>query len=266
MTDSTPQLLPGAQPRFHRGNGIGCLVVHGFMASPAEVGWLGDHLAQEAGYTVYVPRLPGHGMDARHMRRMRWQDWLGQVLDGYQLLAQQCDKVYIAGHSMGGLLALMLAAQQPQALGGVIVAASPIVPPAPIMRWTRWLSLVRPYSYHPSEDDLNATILAEQDARDEETVGRVHYARWSSRAVYELYLLIGETEQILPQVTAPLLLLYAEQDITAAAHNAERIAQSVSSEQVETVLIDEGAHIMFQDVGREVAFDAVAAFIAKTHA
>ena len=118
------KLIKGAEPQFYRGNQIGCLVLHGFMASPNEVGWMGQHLAEE-GYTVYVPRLTGHGINPEHMTRMRWQDWYGQVLDSYHILRQQCEQVYIIGHSMGALLALLLAADDRLTVDGVIVAAAP---------------------------------------------------------------------------------------------------------------------------------------------
>src|SRR5690606_32782666 len=116
-------LMYGAEPQFYRGNHIGCLVVHGFMASPAEVVWVGQHLAEQ-GYTVYVPRLTGHGIDPTHMQRMIWQDWYAQVLDAYHILRQQCDVVVAIGHSMGGLLSLLLASDHP--LDALVVCATPI--------------------------------------------------------------------------------------------------------------------------------------------
>lgn len=260
MTDPLPQLRPGAEPRFYRGNHIGCLVMHGFMASPGEVNWAGAHLA-EAGYTVYVPRLTGHGINPDHMKRMRWQDWFGHVLDGYHLLNQQCEQIYLVGHSMGGLLALLLAASQDVA--GLVVAATPVEIPDPLMRLTRWIHPLRPFLHYPSEDTLNQEIITEQLARGEDAIGRVHYARWSSRAVYELYLLITRAADVLPQITAPLLLLYAEQDTTAVASNADVIRERVASKSVQTHLLQDGAHILFQDAGRNEAFSVSASFIAQ---
>ncbi|MEL6308266.1 MAG: alpha/beta fold hydrolase [Chloroflexota bacterium] len=256
-----PTLFNGAEPQFYRGNQIGCLVTHGFMATPAEVGWAGQHLAQQ-GYTVYVPRLTGHGINPDHMRRMRWQDWYAQALDGYHILRQQCDHVIVIGHSMGGLLSLLLAASQP--VEGVAVVASPLTltETSRVVRFARWIDLLVPFTEHPSEPELNAQIVAEQEQRGEPLNSRVHYAKWSSRAVHEFSQLENTVRQHLHAVTAPLLLLYAEGDTLATPDNAQLIAKAVNSDHIQQYTLATGGHIVFQDVARNEAFDVLANFVA----
>lgn len=260
--DSIPQLMMGAAPQFYRGNSVGCLVVHGFMASPAEVGWAGQHLAEQ-GYTVYVPRLTGHGIDPDHMKRMRWQDWYAQVIDGYHLLRAQCEQVVVVGHSMGGLLALLLASQHP--LEALVVSAAPMtLTESDIrMQYAKFLGLMIPYTHHPSEPELNAQIIAEQEKRGEAVISRVHYEKWSSRAVQEFSNLEQIARAHLAQVTSPLLLLYAEQDQTGTVADADLIAQAVQSAHIEQHILKEGAHIIFQDAGRNEAFAVVADFVKR---
>lgn len=257
-----PNLRPGAEPQFYRGNNIGCLVTHGFMASPGEVGWAGQFLAEQ-GYTVYVPRLTGHGIDPTHMSRMTWQDWYAQVLDGYHILRQQCETVIAIGHSMGGLLSLLLAADHP--LDALVVSASPynLSENRLSLQFANYINLVMPYTEHLSEADLNAEILAEQEKRGEEQIGRVHYSKWSSKAVHQFYLLEKALQANISRVTAPLFLLYAEQDTTGSPQQAKQIAANVRSKEIETYLLKEGGHIIFQDSGREEAFIALANFVAR---
>jgi carboxylesterase len=256
-----PQLIAGASPQWYAGGDVGCLVLHGFMANPAEVGWLGAHLAT-VGYTVYVPRLTGHGIDHRHMRRMRWQDWYGTVLDAYHLLAQQCQTIHVVGHSMGGLLGLLLARAHP--VDRLVVAAAPLLTVNPLMPYGRWLDMVMPYTEHPSEPDLNAAIIAEQHRRGEAVIGRTVYSRWSSRAVQELYEVMQVAIAHLPAVTVPTLLLYGEHDPTCPPAHMEYLAGQIASAHVEQYLVQAGGHIMFQDVGRAEAYQAVTAFLAGT--
>lgn len=260
MVDALPNLLPGAQPRFFRGGKVGCLIVHGFMATPPEVAWLGSHLAS-AGHTVYVPRLTGHGIDPRHMRRMRWQDWYAQVLDGYHILRQQCEQVVLIGHSMGGLLAALVACAHPA--DALVIAASPLTLPLAITPYIRLLDLVLPYTIHYSDLALNLSIEQEQRKRGEKVLSRVHYSRWSTRAIHELHELMNRTRQNLSKIQVPLLLLYAEQDETAPIRDAQSIASLVQSKVVEHYTLRQGSHIIFQDVGRDEAFAAVADFIQR---
>ena len=257
-----PKLIQGAKPQFYPGNHIGCLVTHGFMASPNEVEWAGHHLAKQ-GYTVYIPRLTGHGINPAHMKRMRWQDWYAQVLDGYHILLQQCDTIIAVGHSMGGLLSLLLAADNP--VDALAVCASPLTLSESRLatRYARYLSGILPYTHHSSEPELNAGILAEQKKRGEKIIGRVHYQKWSTRAVHEFYMLEKAVQANLASVTAPLLLLYAEQDTTGSPEQAELIARAVRSKQLETHYLKEGAHIIFQDKGRDEAFAVLADFVSR---
>lgn len=262
MAKRLPRLLKGAQPQFYRGNNIGCLVVHGYMASPAEVGWMGLHLAQEKGYTVYVPRLTGHGYNPKHMRRMRWQDWYGQVLDAYYLMRQQCDQIYYVGHSMGALLGILLASEHE--LDGLVITAAPIINPSSLIRWTKWIQFFRTYTFHPTEEDLSEEILKAQIVLGEEETGRVNYEKWATRAAHELYKLITMGYEYLPNVTCPVQTVYAKGDVNAAPpDNADLIKQRIKSKVLEQVVLDKGAHIIFQDVGRHEAFDVISDFIAR---
>ncbi len=85
------------------------LLIHGFMGSPYAFTWLGRQL-NDAGYTVYVPRLPGHGTNAKDFLASTWKDWLRCVCDTYIDIASKHERVFVAGHSMGGLLAGLIAA------------------------------------------------------------------------------------------------------------------------------------------------------------
>lgn len=258
MSQAMPDLLRGAEPQFYRGNEIGCLVIHGFMASPAEVGWLGKHLADQ-GYTVYVPRLTGHGINPRHMRRMRWEDWYGQVLDGYHLLKQQCEKVYVIGHSMGGLLSLLLASEKN--VDGLVVVATPFSIDYALAPVTILIDLMMPYTEHPSEPELNAVIIAEQEKRGETVTSRVHYPKWSTRAVHEFYRLMTYTRKMVGKVSTPVLLLYAEHDETAPPAQMDWLAKHIKSKHIEKATLHQGGHIIFQDAARDEAFETVARFI-----
>ena len=116
-------------------------------------------------------RLTGHGINHQHMRRMRWEDWYAQVLDGYYILKQQCEQVYAIGHSMGGMLSLLLAANEP--VDGVVPVATPIQFKGRVLPYTRQLSGVMPFTHQPSEPELNALIEAEQKRRNEPIHSRV---------------------------------------------------------------------------------------------
>ncbi|MFO7585595.1 MAG: alpha/beta fold hydrolase, partial [Anaerolineales bacterium] len=99
----------------------GILLSHGYTATAAEVRLLAEKL-HEQGYTVAGPLLPGHGTSPQELNRTNWQEW---VKDGQELLDrlfETCEQVWVGGESMGGVLALYLAAKNPKVKGLLLYA------------------------------------------------------------------------------------------------------------------------------------------------
>jgi carboxylesterase len=259
MSKHTPYLR-GAEPFFHHGGEIGCLCLHGFTASPGEVRWLGAYL-RDCGLTVYGPRLAGHGTDPHDLTRTTWRDWYASALDGYHILRQVCSHVFLVGHSMGGMLSLLLSTDVETA--GVAVLATPIRFHNRIMANARWLKYPLPYTQQPDTTTLPDLIRAEQTRRGEEPLGRVRYDLWSSAAVAQLYELANYVDSQLSRVIAPLLLIYSHGDQTAAVAQGDHIAAQVSSKIIERHTLEHSGHIITQDEDREQVFAWVAAFIQQ---
>jgi carboxylesterase len=114
------ELLADAQPFAADKGPIGVLVSHGFTGTPASVRPWAEHLAN-AGYTVRVPLLPGHGASWRETNRSRWPQWYETVEASYRELAGRCEQVFAAGLSAGGTLVTRLAELYPDALSGLIL-------------------------------------------------------------------------------------------------------------------------------------------------
>jgi carboxylesterase len=260
MKASSMRLLAGAEPFFRANGPVGCLVVHGFASSPAEVRWLAEHLA-DAGFTVYAPRLPGHGSHPRDLGRVRRHDWLLALHDAYTLLANQCEQIVLIGHSLGGLLALRLSLDVPAA--GVAVLGSPVQFAPGLIHYSRWLKLVLPYTDQTDRGPLGDRVRAEQTRRGEPALGRVRYDRWASAGVAELYALSREVDRRLPDVRAPLLLIYSNADETAPPVNGIRIrARAASADKTLTVLKRSG-HNLPIDLERDTVFAETAAFARR---
>ncbi|MCC6202502.1 MAG: alpha/beta fold hydrolase, partial [Gammaproteobacteria bacterium] len=102
--DAEPFLLLPERPRR-----LGVVLVHGFLASPAEVREFGQRL-YGLGYNVVGVRLRGHGTSPWDLRTREWQDWLASVRRGLEILEAFNDDICLVGFSTGGALALYLAA------------------------------------------------------------------------------------------------------------------------------------------------------------
>lgn len=257
-----PTLMTGAAPILNIRGKIGCLCLHGISASPHEVSWLGEYLAEQ-GITTYIPRLTGHGaVDHQIFRYARWQDWYLDALDGYHLLRQTCDQVFVAGLSMGGLLSILLAASQP--VDGLIVMAAPVQQPDnKLMPYANWIKLVRPFLDMPDTSDFPARLKETQAARGESVLGRVRYDIWATQAVQELHTLIPIAAEHAPAVHAPALLLYSKGDQTVPIACQEDLAQRLNSAFIMQHTYENSGHILTQDVDHEDVFQRVHDFIQR---
>jgi carboxylesterase len=261
MIQAIPHIMPGGESFFFRGNNIGVLCIHGFMASPAEIRWLGKHLA-DMGCTVYGPRLPGHATDSHDIARQRWQDWYAAVEDALALLRAQCERVFVVGHSMGGMLGLLLAAHTQ--IDGLAALATPVVFSSSSMANAHLIKWIRPYTDQTDTGPLIQTIRDEQARRGESVVGRVRYDLWSTAAVGELFALSIAVQGCLPDVKTPLLLVYSEADKTVGLNNRDFILAHVKSPSIEQQTLKQSDHILPQDSERETVFELVANFIKRS--
>ncbi|MBV9092982.1 MAG: alpha/beta fold hydrolase, partial [Streptosporangiaceae bacterium] len=101
-------LLPGAEPFDADGGPVGVLLCHGFTGSPQTLRPWAEYLA-EAGLTVSLPRLPGHGTSWQDLARTTWREWYAEAEAAFGTLTARCEQVFVFGLSLGGCLALRLA-------------------------------------------------------------------------------------------------------------------------------------------------------------
>ncbi len=99
-----PGVRPGTQPRLIPGRkDAAVLLLHGFIASPADVMHLGLAL-NEAGYTVYMPLIPGFGQDTAQANGSSLEQWRQAIPDAIDFLRPCFQSVHLMGFSLGGAL------------------------------------------------------------------------------------------------------------------------------------------------------------------
>jgi carboxylesterase len=116
--DPSPLSLQG-----HRGTAV--LLLHGFTGSAAEMKPLARRLHQ-AGYSVEVPLLRGHGTEVEDLAPVRAPAWTLQVNEAIDRIQARGERVVVGGLSLGAILALQAGLSNP-ALQGVLLYSPPIV-------------------------------------------------------------------------------------------------------------------------------------------
>ncbi len=84
------------------------LLIHGYTGSPYEMIYIARGVNEKLGWTVRVPRLPGHASSSEDFSKTRWRDWLRRAKDEYMDLSVSCSEVVVGGLSMGGIISLII--------------------------------------------------------------------------------------------------------------------------------------------------------------
>ncbi|HCJ91509.1 MAG: alpha/beta fold hydrolase [Acidaminococcaceae bacterium] len=110
----TTAVRPGAGAYWLSGSReYGILLIHGFTGAPPELRLLADYLHDQGGFTVSGIRLTGHGTTVEDLEQVTCADWYGDVEKGVADLQAACRHVFVAGLSLGALLAAKAAAELP---------------------------------------------------------------------------------------------------------------------------------------------------------
>lgn len=245
------RLMQGAEPFLFRRGRTGCLLLHGFTAAPHEMVRLGAHLANN-GYTVLGPRLAGHGTSLDDLARTRWPDWLASAEDGLYLLRGMCDRIALMGMSMGGLLSILLAADQPPA--GLVVMSTPIMLlQSPLRRWLKPLSLLVPNVPKGPPDWFDRSVNAE----------RVAYAAYPTRAAAEVQDLTTRARAALPHVRVPTLVMHSRNDTFVVPANANLLLSELGAKDKQLLMVEGSNHLITLDAARQQVFEAAQAFVRR---
>ena len=219
----------------------GALFIHGFAGTPPEMRRLGEHMAA-VGWRCSGPVLPGHGSRPEDLHRTRWQDWAAGVQLAFDELAEHCDSVVVAGQSMGGALALHLAASDMRVCA-VACMATPLWLPGFLVNFLPAISRVVRWHRPTGEIDL----------WDQTAVDELHsYGMRSMSSILELKRLVAAVRDELVQIRAPALVLHGARDRLIAPACADEIARRlVSSRAVGLHVYPRSGHAVSIDVDRE---------------
>ena len=240
------------EPMYVEGRGserrIGVLLIHGFGGSPRSLQELGKRCV-DAGYTVALPLLAGHGRTPWDMEATRWQQWVADVERDYQWLRSRTEHTFVCGLSMGGTLALWLAEHHPEISGLVSINTIIKHPREQVMMTAGRLGIprwVKPVG---------------NDAKDKDVDERA-YDRLPVRSTLELARLSRDVRAKLGDVKCPALLFSSTVDHIVPPANQRLLYQAIGSADKTFVELDDCYHLATMDCGKERVCSGVMAFIA----
>lgn len=228
------------------GNSRGVLLLHGFGDTPQTLAYLAHHL-HERGYDVRVPLLPGHGRSVAVFSATPHQAWIDAARA--ELIGMRARYAWsgMAGLSMGGAVATIVAAQLRDLPALVLIApylGMPMHARAAAATHRLWGNRVGPFRV--------GSALSIHDPA--ERAANRAYGMVTGRALNELRLLVRVARAALPRVTAPTLIIQSEEDNRVAPRVARWAMRSLGCSRKRLVLTRGAGHIITVDYGRESVF------------
>ncbi len=242
-------ILPGAEPFcFHHGE-IGVLISHGFMGTPQSVRHIGESFAR-SGFSVLAPRLKGHGTHYLEMESCTAEDWYDSLEQGYLELSNSCRSVIVAGQSMGGTLALLLAHRHPEIAGIITINAALSVPGYSYLKGKR-----SPRFLPEDKPDIKA-----------ENVEEITYRKVPLSAIHELQRLMSQVPDTLPDIQQPILGIHSLIDHVVPPDCTDVILKQIGSVHKEKLILPNSYHVASMDHDKELIVRKGEKFIHELYA
>ncbi|MBE9113962.1 alpha/beta fold hydrolase [Nodosilinea sp. LEGE 07298] len=249
--DVEARLMPDAKPFYlHPGDRADAVVVclHGYTGTPYEAAPAAKAIA-DLGLHAVAPLLPGHGYrdrddQRREFARITKDGMLAAARDEIAQARQRYSRVGLLGFSMGGAIALAIAAE------GLVDCCAAVAPALclprqaeiliPLLSWARFTLPAVPQEpfYLPCYD--------------------FHH----SHALRALYQISRHARRQLTQIHCPVLGIHSHNDLTippvVLALMEERIPVPI-----ETAWFDDSGHVMLLDASGAAVAEKIADFFQR---
>jgi carboxylesterase len=263
---SLEYLLPGGRS--------GVLLVHGLTGTPTEMRFVARGL-HAAGFTVHAVQLAGHCGDQSDLLATGWRDWYASVDAAALRLRNDVDHLFVAGLSMGALLALELAIERPDTVDGVglygttfrydgwaipaVARLSFLLPIACALGWGKKRLFMETHPYGIKDERIRQWIVARMQGGDS---GMAGLAGNPLPSLAQFVSLSKRVRRRLDRVRAPCLVVHSTEDDIAGLGNVEIIERGVAA-PVEKVLLADSYHMVSVDRQRDVVVERSARFFEK---
>ncbi|MBX3700550.1 MAG: alpha/beta fold hydrolase [Dokdonella sp.] len=257
---------------FHlRGGRAGVLLIHGLTGTPTEMRYVGNCL-QRAGFSVLGVHLAGHCGSVDDLLATGWRDWAASVADAADRLREDVDHLFVAGLSMGAVLALKLAIDRPAQVDGLglygttffhdgwatpgigrLAFLLPLVTSLGIGR-SRVFAEAEPYGI--KDERIRQRVVGAMLSGASEEAGLAGFP-WPALAQFQS--LSTRVRGRLGRVRAPCFVAHSAHDDIASLRNVRLIERGVRA-PVQTLLLEDSYHLVTIDRERSKVIDGTIAF------
>jgi carboxylesterase len=220
----------------------GIVLVHGFTGSPASMRpWA--HFLNDRGYTVRVPRLPGHGTKWQDLNEVKWQEWPDRASIDVEELLQKCDRVFVFALSMGGATSIQVAQRFGKRIAGLVFVNPMIIIKGPAIKFAPLVAMLTPKMKAVGGD-----------------IKRPGVSEWSynalpTKGVLQLNKLLKDSRAKLPEIKVPFMIFHSKDDHVLPVYNTDIYMAEIGSVQKQRIELTNSYHVATIDYDQDIIFE-----------
>ena len=214
------------------------LIIHGFVGGVYDFDLFPSELESYRNFDVYTFTLPGH--EKHIVKNVKYTDWIKSADDQMQfLLNHNYKRIYVIGHSMGGVIATYLASKYKEVKKLVLVA--------PAFRY---------FYFKDGKVNLkgiNETIKSLPSLLKEEDKDKVveRIQKTPIPTMIEFTKLVDKYQKCLDNITCPILTIHGLKDYVVPEDSTNYVYNTVKSKTNLLVNFDKVTHDCFTKERKE---------------
>ncbi|MCL1825097.1 MAG: alpha/beta fold hydrolase [Betaproteobacteria bacterium] len=237
----------------------GVLLIHGLTGTPNELRFVARGL-KAAGFEVECVRLAGHCGTEADLLATGWKDWFASVEQAAEALRKRVKHLFVAGLSMGAVLAMKYAIEHPGKVDGLGLYGTTffydgwsipfegrhlafLLPIVMAVGYGRKKRFMEAHPYGIKNERLRQAITSKMHAGDSEAAG-LPGNPWPS--LEQFYRLSSNVRKNLHRIHVPALAVHAREDDVATLASVHIIERRFSG-PVETVVLANSYHMVTVD-------------------
>ena len=212
------------------------IFIHGFMGSPRQFESLAQAVHRQ-GYSAASLLLPGHGGPARDFGLGTFKRWQHHVDTEIERFSGEYTNIWLAGHSMGGLLAINSAVRFSGHVRGLFTIACPFK----LTAFSAYALKTRIRQvFCRKGDPVKAAYLSNSSVVP--SPGLIWHSR---KPAAELKKLMLAARSNLPQVRVPVVAVYSAADELTSIISLDIFRAELTEVCLKPVLLTESLHAYY---------------------
>ena len=213
------------------------VIIHGFTGNLYDNEYLMNYLEYDSCFDVYAKTLPGHNKD--RFSDASVDEWKKSVDEEIRALIKNgYRKIYVVGHSMGGILASYVASKHREVKKLVLVNAA-----------------FDYLNFKQNKKDIKDRDLSKYSHLWQKAL------RTSPLMINEFRKLVKESNDILPKVKCDVLILRSMKDEIVPMSVGDEIYETIGSNKKYLTSIKDASHVVLKGDKKEVVSKYIRKFL-----